>query len=196
MHTSLQNHHHLYHHHQDQLKISIVQLKTIKFWFLSNSPHWCQYIRCALIMICHTLCVLCVLHTSPHTLTPEWHNMWTVESARTANLPFFWLITGNQDFCDKKCCILTFRDKKCRISAFRDKTVLNTVTMLQSFEPISLARALSWEIGSEDPCSARNAVPVFYAVDCMLYDFMLKTLLLKLPLRWLSSWKYSCKALW
>ena len=55
----------------------------------------------------------------------------------------FWLIARNQDFRDKKCGILTFRDKKCRISAFRDKTVLNTVTMLQSFEPISLARALS-----------------------------------------------------
>ena len=29
----------------------------------------------------------------------------------------FWLITRNQDFCDKKC----------RIPAFRDKTLLNTV---------------------------------------------------------------------
>ena len=41
-----------------------------------------------------------------------------MESARYTNLPFFWLLTRNQDFFDKKCRILTFRDKKCHILTY------------------------------------------------------------------------------
>ena len=56
---------------------------------------------------------------------------------------FFWLITRNQDFCDKKCCILTFHDKKCRIPAFRDKTLLNTVLPCYCNSLVSRSLSLS-----------------------------------------------------
>ncbi len=48
-----------------------------------------------------------------------------MESARYTNLPFFWLLTRNQDFFDKKCCILTFRDKKVSyFNVLRQKSVV------------------------------------------------------------------------
>ena len=55
----------------------------------------------------------------------------------------FWLITRNQDFCDKKCRILTFHDKKCRIPAFRDKTLLNTVLPCYCNSLVSRSLSLS-----------------------------------------------------
>ena len=66
---------------------------------------------------------------------------------------FFWLLTRNQDFFDKKCGILTFRDKKCRIltfhdkkcciPAFRDKTLLNTVLPCYCNSLVSRSLSLS-----------------------------------------------------
>ena len=57
-------------------------------------------------------------HTQTHART-EWHEMWSRLAPQICH--FFWLITRNQDFFDKKCRVLTIRDKKCRISTFCDK---------------------------------------------------------------------------
>ena len=46
----------------------------------------------------------------------EWHKLWSRLTAQICH--FLWLITRNQDFFDKKCCILMFCDKKCRILTF------------------------------------------------------------------------------
>ena len=61
----------------------------------------------------------------------EWHKMWSRLTAQICH--FLWLITRNQDFFDKKCCILMFCDKKCRILTFRNKKccILTCLTLLK-----------------------------------------------------------------
>jgi hypothetical protein len=49
----------------------------------------------------------------------EWYKMWSRLTAQVCH--FFWPITRNQDFFDKKCRILMFGDEKCRNLVFCDK---------------------------------------------------------------------------
>ena len=129
-------------HYQTFLEVSIVSMRQagpvrgIEF----QEPHYRTWDtqRQSFLMSCKLLVVInpgllqtrSIKQFSPKNSAytaqrHKMHKMWSRLAPQICH--FFWLITRCQDFCDKKCRILTFRDKKCRIPAFRDKILLNTV---------------------------------------------------------------------